>query len=651
MAMHVATSITSTVTPPGRQMSRRDRTTVSAARPGVVSASAKEFAPFRLDTVNECLWRHESTGSDERIRLTPKAFAMLRYLVEHAGRLVTQDELLQALWPETYVQPEVLKSHIRDIRAALGDDAKSPRFIETLPRRGYRFVASVSEGSSEKGLEVESPAGMLVGRDGELDRLRGALQSALRGSRQLVFITGELGIGKTSLADAFQRQAAADHPGLRIARGQCVEGFGGKEPYYPMLDALGQLSQQEHRNSISQILAATAPAWLMQFPSMVNRDQREKRQRGVLGAGREGMLREIADALESMTETSPMILLFEDLQWVDPSTVDLISAVARRRQHAKLLIIGTYRPVDVLLAEHPLKALKQDLLVHRLCHEIALEPLDRVHVAEYLAAESGGAALSEGLAGLIYQYSEGNPLFMVAALAHLTERGSILRENGSWKLNQPQEKVVLEVPESLRQLIETQIEHLSVEEQRALAGASVTGASFSTAVSSVAANMDVENFERLCDRLSRRHQLIRSADFLEFPGGAVSTRYQFVHALYREVMYRHQSTGRRANLHKCIGARLEELYAGHENEIAAELAHHFEQAAEWALAAKYLRLAAGNALQRFAPREAAAIMRHASELVLSLPEGERREAEIETPERLEAAYDAAGDSWLIEACR
>jgi len=100
----------------------------------------KEFPPFRLDTVNECLWQHMARGGDERIRLTPKAFAVLQYLVEHTGRLVSQDELLKALWPDTYVQPEVLKSQILDIRRALGDDPKHPRFIETMPRRGYRFI-------------------------------------------------------------------------------------------------------------------------------------------------------------------------------------------------------------------------------------------------------------------------------------------------------------------------------------------------------------------------------------------------------------------------------------------------------------------------------------------------------------------------------
>src|SRR5271157_5722900 len=111
----------------------------AAVRVSTVSTSTMEFSPFRLDTVNECLWRHRETGLDERILLPPKAFAVLRYLVEHPGRLVTQDELLEALWPDTFVQPEVLKSHVRDIRIVLGDDFKNPRFIETLPRRGYQF--------------------------------------------------------------------------------------------------------------------------------------------------------------------------------------------------------------------------------------------------------------------------------------------------------------------------------------------------------------------------------------------------------------------------------------------------------------------------------------------------------------------------------
>ena len=100
----------------------------------------KQFGRFRLDTGNECLWRE-----GEQLALPPRPFMVLRYLVEHPGRLITHDELLDALWPETYVQPQVLRTYMLELRKLLGDDAAEPRFIQTLPKRGYSFVAAVCE--------------------------------------------------------------------------------------------------------------------------------------------------------------------------------------------------------------------------------------------------------------------------------------------------------------------------------------------------------------------------------------------------------------------------------------------------------------------------------------------------------------------------
>src|ERR1700732_1639970 len=100
-----------------------------------------QFHPFRLDTANQCLWRQRDSGDDERILLSPKAYGVLLYLIKRAGHLVTQDELLDAVWPNTHIQPEGLKSQILHLRRVLGDDPHHPRFIETLPRRGYRFIA------------------------------------------------------------------------------------------------------------------------------------------------------------------------------------------------------------------------------------------------------------------------------------------------------------------------------------------------------------------------------------------------------------------------------------------------------------------------------------------------------------------------------
>src|ERR1700682_571844 len=131
----------------------------------------KEFPPFRLDTVNQCLWRLRGTEDAERISLTPKAFSLLGYLVEHPGRLVTHDELLNALWPDTFVQPEVLKSHILDVRSALGDRAKDPQFIETRPKRAYQFIAPVRDAPAPKDLAVELHSRNLIGRNTQLGEL------------------------------------------------------------------------------------------------------------------------------------------------------------------------------------------------------------------------------------------------------------------------------------------------------------------------------------------------------------------------------------------------------------------------------------------------------------------------------------------------
>ncbi|MGO9241481.1 MAG: ATP-binding protein [Bryobacteraceae bacterium] len=610
----------------------------------------KEFPPFRLDTVNQCLWRCGEAQEQERILLTPKAFAVLQYLLEHAGRLVTQDELLEAVWPDTFVQPEVLKYQIADIRSVLGDRPRNPLFIETLPRRGYQFIAAVRESEpAEPSPSARASPARLVGRDGALGKLRNWLCGTLKGQSQIVFITGEPGIGKTALVDEFQRLAVAAEPSLRIARGQCVEGYGGAEAYYPMLQAVGQLCRGPQGNRVVDILAAQAPTWLVQFPALLKRGHRQALQQEILGATRDRMLREIREALETITAEAPLLLVFEDLQWVDSSTVDLISALARQRTTAKTMLVITKRPVDLVAPDHPLRKLKHDLLVHHLCQEIILAPLTESEVAEYLASESPGGSLPRGFAELIHRHSEGNPLFMVAFLDHMTAHGLIWPENGSWLLQVPIEEIDLEVPETLRQMIEAQIDHLTAEEQRALEAASVAGGLCSPSVIAAAMKMDIELLEELFARLSRQSHVLRAAGARQLSDGRNLQSFEFLHALYREVLYLRLTPARRASLHRRIGEALEELFSSHHDEIAAELADHFEHASDWPRGVKYLRLAAETAVRRFAPREAAATLRHALELAGRLQDTERAENETGILEYLAGIYVASGDIRAAES--
>jgi predicted ATPase len=596
----------------------------------------KLFRSFRLDPANQCLWCGE-----RRMPLTPKAFDVLRYLVDHPGRLVTQDEILETLWPETYVNPEVIKKYILEIRKVLGDRPNKPLFIETMPKRGYQFIASVIEESIAKPLDLPSEtAKKIVGRELALAELEHCLSNAVRGQRQIVFVTGEPGIGKTTLVDEFQRRAAINIVSIHIARGQCLEGYGGKEPYYPMLEALGGLCHGSVGESFVQTLAEQAPTWLVQFPALVKREHREMLQREILGATRERMVREIGEVLETITSKNPLLLVFEDLHWADRSTVDLISALTRRRSPAKLMVIGTYRPVDIVLSDHPLKALKQDLLVHQLCREIALEPLREAEVAEYLAAKSSGLSLPDGLASLLFQQSEGNPLFMVAALDHMTERGMISWNKGSWELSVALKGIDLEVPKSLQQMIEVQIERLCAEEQRVLEAASLESVGrfhFGVAPRAAAIDLDPEVFEDLCETLSRRHHIVRSAGSEKFADGTVTACYEFVHVLYREVCYRRIAPGRRAHLHRRLGEWVETHFEP-LNEAAVFLARHFEQGGDWPRAIKYLQLAADTAGLRFEPRQAADILEDALKLAKKLPDELRVEHETTILERLAKIY-------------
>ncbi len=514
----------------------------------------KSFPPFRLDTVNQCLWRRGEAGPEQRVLLTPKAFAVLCHLVDNAGRLVTQDELLQAVWPDTFIQPEVLKYQIGDIRSVLGDNPKSPLFIETLPRRGYRFVAAINESSGlEPAVLTATAPGRLVGRTRELAELRSFFERSLLGERQIVFITGEPGIGKTALVEEFQRQAMAEQPSLLVARGQCVEGYGGTEAYYPVLEAVGQLCHGPAGNRVLEILAAHAPTWLVQFPSLLKRDQRQVLQQEILGATRDRMLREVREALDVFGLEAAVLWIFEDLQWADPSTLDLLSATARRRATARAMVIMTKRPVDMAAPNHPLRRLKAELVTHHLCREIAVGPLSVAAVAEYLKAESGGDTLPEGFAELIHRYTEGNPLFMVAALDHMVEHGLIAREGEQWCLKVPVGQIEIEVPENLRQMIEAQIERLTSEEQRALEVASVAGTRFPVQLVAKAMEQNPENLEDLFQGLMQRSRMLRTAGFSERADGGVSPVFEFVHALYREVFYRRQTPGRRASLERRIG--------------------------------------------------------------------------------------------------
>ena len=584
----------------------------------------KQFGCFQLDTRNECLWQNGT-----RIGLTPKPFAVLRYLVENPQRLVTHDELLDKLWPETYVQPQVLRTYVLELRKLLGDSIESPRFIRTVPGRGYWFLAQVEDGS---GYALDTPGpqpGRIVGRRQEFERLSALLRHATQGERQVTFITGEAGIGKTALIDLFCRQRCSeDH--ICVARGQCVEGFAGKEAYYPVIEALGQLCSPNEGKKHAHVMQQKAPSWYAQLAALHSDGSAPV----AAPARGERLLNEICDAIEAMAAEKTLIFVFEDLHWADLSTLDLISALARRRQTARLMLLASYRPAEVSAGQHPLKRLKQDLVTHKLCVDVPLHPLEREAVREYLVQELKQETLPKGLPSFVHQHCEGNPLFMIAMLEHLIAQGFIRQEAGVWHLRSALAEIDMGVPTALSEMIEMQIDRLDATDQRLLEAASLIGVIFPAWAAAAALDGDLEDIEDQYEKLTRRLHFLHPAGHDELPDGTQSAFYVFAHGLYREVLRARQSPARRAKRHLRVAEKLEKLFAGRELDVSSELAMHFEAAAEWARAAQALCTAAGTAMRRGARDESVKLTERALRLLENLSEPDRQAAERKTREQI-----------------
>jgi DNA-binding winged helix-turn-helix (wHTH) protein len=606
-----------------------------------------EFLPFRLDLVNWCLLRREDDGRESRINLAPKTFSILKYLAENANRLITHQELLDAIWPDTFVQQEVLSGYIRDLRAALGDSPRNPRFIETVTRRGYRFIAPIQQQTMERENPAAPTSQKLVGREAVLSAIEERFQSVVQGSRQLVLITGEPGIGKTALCLQLLERFAASSVPPHVAWGQCIEGYGGKDPYFPMFQAVGGLCR-DAGGAVIQTMIEKAPTCMIQLPELLTPQERDAVHRDVIGATPGRMLREIVDALEAIAADRPLVLFLEDLQWVDNATIDVISAIARGRRPTQLFVLATYRPLDVLVANNPIRLVKEDLVARSLCLEIELTPLTRADILKLLSLSGTEQGVDQSLADLLFHLSEGNPLFVVAALEHAVAQRLLIREGNRLVLKGLLSGVALTTPKSLQRLAEAQIRQLSSFDQEILEVASVSGPTFSPFLIGPACGRDWRDVDDAYHRLAEGRHIIRSLESLDSVGTAFPA-YGFVHVLYWEVFYHRQAPGRRSERHGLIGEQLEQFHRDRLDSVASELAYHFEHAFDWSRTVDYLSLAADNALRRYAPREALDFLQRALSCVSRIPHQVRQLKEITILGKLASLYFALFDPRCIEA--
>jgi predicted ATPase len=459
-----------------------------------------------------------------------------------------------------------------------------------------------------------------VGRQEERAALRAGFESAAAGRGLLVCVTGEPGLGKTTLVEDFLNELAAGGRLCSVARGRCSERLAGAEAYLPILEALDSLLQGDG-GAAAQVLRLLAPTWYVQLAPLAAGDPSLAGVRAEAeGASQERRKRELGVFLDQVSRQRPLVLFLDDIHWADPSTVDLLAYLGGNSAGQRLLLVLAYRASDLLRSQHSFGPVKMDLQGRGVCREIALPYLSRDDIDRYLALAFVGHQFPEEFTGFLHARTEGNPLFMVDLLRYLRDRGSIVQDRGAWALARAATDLQRELPESIRGMIERKVDQLSTSDRHLLMAASVQGPEFDAVVVARVLGREAADVEERLEVLECVHALVRRLREQAFPDGTRTRRYGFVHVLYQNALYAALQPTRKAAWSAAAARALLDHYGEKSAGLAAELAVLFEAARAPERATDHYLTAAENAARLFAHQEAVALARRGLALLQTLPD-------------------------------
>jgi DNA-binding winged helix-turn-helix (wHTH) protein/tetratricopeptide (TPR) repeat protein len=590
------------------------------------------FEDFELDTE-----AFELRRTGESVRVEPQVFAVLAYLVARRDRLVSRDELLDEVWGTRFVSDATVASRVKAARRAIGDDGVAQRLIRTVTGRGYRFVAPVemTDGARIAPQQSAPSEPDLVGRADELASLAQHLQAVDSGAARLVFLTGEVGAGKSSLAGAFVSRLDVRHRWL----GQCVAVSGSAEAYWPLLDALAAATREDE--AVVDGLARYAPGWLVQLPVRLGDPTRDELASRALGATQGRLMREFLALVEALSEAEPVVLLLEDLHWADEPSLELLDAMVRLRLRARLLVIGTLRRTESSTGSRRAELLADELVARGLAHEIVVSPFSESDALAYVQRRIGAAGVPAWLPPLLVERTAGNPLFLRCLLDSWLAGGRIATDEAGILLADRAE-LARDIPATAGRLIAAQLADLEPASRMLVDAASVAGVRFAAAEVAAAIGREPGEVDDELAGLAREAKVVRGDGEASWLDGTRCGVYRFVHELVRDAVYEQLSPSRRASLHGLVGQRLEQGHAGTgEQYVAVQLAHHFLEARDGPRAVRYLQAAAEVSLARSAHAEAARQATLALELLATTPDaGGALEVEIALRSILAAAQIA-----------
>jgi DNA-binding winged helix-turn-helix (wHTH) protein/tetratricopeptide (TPR) repeat protein len=604
------------------------------------------FDRYRLDPQE----RQLMCGSDV-VPLPPKLFDLLATLVEKPERLLRKEDLLDAVWRGIAVEEGSLTRSISSLRRVLGTTNDGRDFIQTVSKRGYRFVVAVRQTTSEEGGDAGLTSGPplpapvaacdaveFVGRETDLRQVTQVWERATAGRHQLVLVAGEAGIGKTRLAVEFARRRAAE--GTVVLFGSSDEE--SLVPYQPFVESLAwylrHCPDAELRAHLGAIgggaeLGAVLPELHSRVPDLppsAAADPEGQRYR---------LFESVAALFAVAARDCPMLLVIDDLHWADKTTLLMLRHVIRSSRAARFCIVATYRESEVDRA-HPLAEMIATLRREPRVTRLVLRGLDIAHVAALVDSIIGPAAPPQ-LARVIMESTDGNPFFATETLLHLKETDALATYGAA--NGRTIELVSLGVPEGIRALIGSRLARLSDGCNRVLRVAAVIGRQFEPAVlEAVSETPEGELLDALEE--ATRAQLV-----VESP--KASGRFEFTHALIRQTIYTELSSPRRASLHRRVAETIERQADGASGPPLAELAYHFFHAASTGTADKaidYAARAGDRAAEGLAQEEAARLFDIALRaLDFRTTDTETSRLRVDLHSRRARCFDAV-NQWALE---
>lgn len=550
------------------------------------------FDEFVYDDTRRELWR-----ANTPLVIDAKPLKLLEYFLKHPGVLISKQELLDHVWESRAMADSVMSVSVAKLRKALGHKKGEREYIDNLYGRGYRFLRSVRRIESNaaqrfptptpsQGYATEPP---LVGRASVLQRLDCALSLALAGKGRICFLVGEPGIGKTRMAEALEKRAAAT--GARWAWARC-HAMESEPPLWLWTNILREYLNTAFAHEIQKVLDERINE-LMRFTEAG--DLATEWESTAATAGHRAF-DGIIQVLKRLSEQQPLVLVLDDLQWADTASLRLLSYLVVEVARWSILVIATLRTTEFDPRDGRNKHLSY-VLGHSHCERIPLHRLTEADVADYVAALFGQA--DERLSREVFEKSEGNPFFMVELLRPwIDSRRPAPHELGFSNL-------ALDI---MRQ----RVRKLDSETRGMLSVAAVIGRNFDLNILSYLMERDEDDLLDLLDEPLANDTIVASSD------GA--GRFAFGHELIRDVLYDGLSATECKSWHLRVGKALERRRESGREVANAELAQHFLSAlprGEIAEAINYASSAAMEAMRFFAFADAYALLSRALQAIQS----------------------------------